>query len=739
MRPTVVIDNYDSFTWNVVEYLDAVGAVDLQVYRNDKITLEELVALNPSKLVVSPGPGHPETDGGISRGAIEYFAGKIPILGVCMGEQCIFSVFGGKVEFAGEIVHGKTSTITHDGKGIYRNVPQDIAVTRYHSLAGTHATLPPSLEVTSRTESGVIMGVRHKKYTVEGVQYHPESILSEEGKRIFRNFLDLDCGTWAEAERLQKPDASVSSAAPAKKSGSILDKIHEQRLVDIAQAKSTPGFRREDLETLVRLNVCPPLIDFPARLRQTLPEYPALMAEVKRASPSKGDIDISANAAAQALLYARAGASTISVLTEPHWFKGSLSDLRAARDAIGTLPNRPALLRKDFIIDTYQILEARVAGADTVLLIVAMLSDAELKELYDFAKSLGMEPLVEVNNAEEMKRALAIGSKVIGVNNRNLHSFAVDLGTTSNLATMVPEGTTLCALSGITGPEDVKKYVSEGVGAVLVGEALMRSTDKGEFIAYLLGYAEERTKVAKTEPLVKICGTRTSEAAVVAAEAGADLIGMIFVKGSKRCISVETGVEIATAVRARAGEVKESKVSADVRTGKIPAANDWFSYHLNAIRSAPRRPLFVGVFQNQPLDYVLDVTKTVGLDLVQLHGQEAIEWAHLISVPVVRAFRPEDRDMSRRGYHAVTLLDATSSNGQAGGLGIKLDWGAVKKVVQDGNDVLLAGGLEPENVREALEKTGAAGVDVSSGVETGGKQDLEKIKKFVQEAKSVKA
>jgi anthranilate synthase/indole-3-glycerol phosphate synthase/phosphoribosylanthranilate isomerase len=137
----ILIDNYDSFTWNVYQYLVLEGAT-VTVYRNDEITLDELIAVKPTQLVVSPGPGHPLTDSGISKDAIKHFAGKIPILGVCMGEQCIFSVFGGTVSQTGEIFHGKTSPLRHDGKGLYAGVAQDLPVTRYHSLAGTHSTLP---------------------------------------------------------------------------------------------------------------------------------------------------------------------------------------------------------------------------------------------------------------------------------------------------------------------------------------------------------------------------------------------------------------------------------------------------------------------------------------------------------------------------------------------------------------------------------------------------------------------
>ncbi|KAH0253284.1 hypothetical protein KCU84_g23833, partial [Aureobasidium melanogenum] len=280
----------------------------------------------------------------------------------------------------GEILHGKTSPLRHDGKGVYANLPQDIPVTRYHSLAGTHPTLPECLEVSSWIAvgpdggKGVIMGVRHKEYVIEGVQYHPESILTEEGRLQIKNFLYMQGGTWAENERLQKE--TKSNAQPAKTNGqtkdkqtNILEKIFARRKELIAAQKEIPSQRPIDLQAAYDLDLSPPLISFPDRLKQS-PYQLSLMAEIKRASPSKGIISISTCAPAQARIYALAGASTISVLTEPDWFKGSIDDLKAVRQALAGMPNRPAVLRKEFVFDEYQILEARLAGADTVLLIV---------------------------------------------------------------------------------------------------------------------------------------------------------------------------------------------------------------------------------------------------------------------------------------------------------------------------------------------------------------------------------
>lgn len=743
----ILIDNYDSFTWNVYQYLVLEGA-NATVYRNDEITLEQLVALNPTQLVISPGPGHPLTDSGISKAAIEHFAGKIPIFGVCMGEQCIFSVFGGTVSQTGEILHGKTSPLRHDGKGLYAGLSQDLPVTRYHSLAGTHSTLPESLELTSWIAAGpdggkgVIMGVRHKEYTIEGVQFHPESILSAEGRTMIKNFMLMQGGTWAENEKLQK-QTKPSSAGAAQtatpnsgdKKASILERIYTRRRELVEAQKLVPSQRPEDLQAAYDLDLSPPLISFPDRLKQS-PFRLSLMAEIKRASPSKGIISLSTCAPAQARTYALAGASVISVLTEPDWFKGSIDDMRAVRQALAGMPNRPAVLRKEFIFDEYQILEARVAGADTFLLIVKMLDTPLLERLYKYGQSLGMEAVVEVNTTDEMEIAVKLGSKVIGVNNRNLTTFDVDMDTTNRLMEMVPEGTTLCALSGITGPQDVEPYLKTGVGAVLVGEALMRAKDTTKFISELLGGNSEQIKSRTSEHLaVKICGTRSAEAAKAAIEAGADLIGMILVTGRKRCVSTETALAISQTVHRTPKATSSHVKSSAAGTQK---AVSFFEHKGAHALQHPSRALIVGVFQNQPLDYVLEQQRLLNLDIVQLHGQEPLEWASIIPVPVIRAFKPNDAGLAARGFHSLPLLDSG-----AGGTGEQLDLSTVVDVLRkdDGLHVLFAGGLNPDNVAKALQNLGDQAekvvcVDVSSGVETDGEQDLEKIKAFVKAAKA---
>ena len=185
----LMIDNYDSFTYNLVQYLGELGE-DLKVFRNDKITIEEIEELKPVKIVISPGPCTPK-EAGISIELIKKFAGRIPIFGVCLGHQAIGAAFGGEIVRSDRLMHGKTSMIYHNGKTIFTGLPNPFEATRYHSLIIKRETIPSCLEITAETKEGEIMGVRHKEFIIEGVQFHPESILTKVGKDLLRNFLKL--------------------------------------------------------------------------------------------------------------------------------------------------------------------------------------------------------------------------------------------------------------------------------------------------------------------------------------------------------------------------------------------------------------------------------------------------------------------------------------------------------------------------------------------------------------------
>jgi para-aminobenzoate synthetase component 2 len=185
----LLLDNYDSFTYNLAQYLGQMGQT-LEVRRNDQITLDEIEILQPERIVISPGPCTP-AEAGISVPLIERFAGKIPILGVCLGHQAIGAAFGGRVIRAPQVMHGKTSEIHHDSRTIFRGLPQDFPATRYHSLIVERKTLPRTLEISAETHDGTIMGLRHRKFKVEGVQFHPESVLTDAGFKLLKNFLGI--------------------------------------------------------------------------------------------------------------------------------------------------------------------------------------------------------------------------------------------------------------------------------------------------------------------------------------------------------------------------------------------------------------------------------------------------------------------------------------------------------------------------------------------------------------------
>lgn len=796
----LMLDNYDSFTWNLYQYLSLLGA-NVTVVRSQSCTLEELIEQHPltTHLVISPGPGHPTTDAGISMPAILHYAGKLPILGICMGLQCIYTAFGGVVDSVGTIVHGKTSKVFHDQKGLFKSVTQGIESTRYHSLAGQLGTLPDDLEVTAwsnpnapdesklHPSSSIIMAIRHKAFTIEAVQYHPESILSEEGKLLLENFLKLNGGLWADNPQYNvwksQPSPSPSNATPSSSSSlpTILQSICRQRLLDIIEAKKTPGSSPNDLKQKIKLHVAPTQLDFYRRLKQTSSHssqsstkapHVALMAEIKRASPSKGSFVTSTTPTPPeiALSYAVAGASTISVLTEPTWFKGTLMDMLSVRLALEHIPNRPAILRKDFILDTYQIDEARCYGADTVLLIVACLSEEKLELLFDYSKSLGMEPLVEVNNEEELKVALKIGSRVIGVNNRNLHDFNVDMSTTSRMVQAISQhdsnfsdssstsGVIICALSGISSRADVERYVQEGVGAVLVGESLMKANDKRMFVRELLGTTSQQSSMQTPRPfnpLVKICGIKTPEMALSTAQAGADLIGLIFVPKSRRYVTPAQATSIIHHVRSSLPKTSSSSdptESNPTQPSSLPT--EWFKLQASQIQSSPshRKPMFVGVFQDTPLPEILSIIKQVPIDYVQLHGHEPIQASNFIPIPVIKTFHirldtsinlSNYIDLFRPGYHSLPLLDSQTSN-QTGGTGEVFEWDLLDSIIpQDKTEenqlrpFVLAGGLNSDNVKEAIKKVMPLVVDVSGGVENEkGEKDLNKVKEFILAVKN---
>ncbi|SRR5579871_1928503 len=457
---------------------------------------------------------------------------------------------------------------------------------------------------------------------------------------------------------------------------------------------------------MARAAAAPAPRPFAAALRPATDDPAKLIAEVKRASPSKGLLAETFDPVAQARAYAAGGAAAISVLTEPHFFLGALEHLRAVRAAVDV-----PVLRKDFILDEYQVYEARAAGADAILLICAMLDDTMLARLYALAARLGMGALVEAHNAEELARARQIGAQMIGVNSRDLRTFAVDHDIVRKLRHEVPTESIFVAESGIADRLSAARARAWGADAILVGEALMRAPDptqKARELATASGGVFARLFGRSANPFIKLCGLAQPEHGALAAELGAGAIGFIFAP-SRRSV---------TPTQARA--VIEAAHHADPHCA----------------------PLAVGVFVNEAPETLADIVTSAKLDAIQLSGDETpdacAEVAARTQLPVIKALRlRSERDLEALDAYALSgtalLLDTPSTDGSYGGSGQTGDWALARRAAERW-PVILSGGLSPQNVTEALAAVQPAGVDVSSGIETDGVKDTVKMRAFVEAA-----
>eukprot|EP01126_Amoeba_proteus_P067226 TRINITY_DN9884_c0_g1_i6.p1 TRINITY_DN9884_c0_g1~~TRINITY_DN9884_c0_g1_i6.p1 ORF type:complete len:516 (+),score=104.06 TRINITY_DN9884_c0_g1_i6:102-1649(+) len=512
---------------------------------------------------------------------------------------------------------------------------------------------------------------------------------------------------------------------------SILQKIVSQRLLDVEVAKQLHPLQ----DILKHIETSFPVLDFKRRISSDDGKV-SVMAEVKRASPSKGDIAPGIDAAHQGFLYAQAGASAISCLTEPTWFKGTLEDMKAIRNAIHSLPNRPALLRKDFIVDEYQIYESRAYGADSLLLIVATLSDEQLRLYLQRARDLQMEPLVEVANENEMQRAINAGAQVIGINNRDLNTFKVDMNTTNRKFGLVRNY--ICGFEWYHRKSGCGT-LSTGRGEVCLGESLMRSSSAINKILELQGLPIT---------LVKICGIKTVEVAIATAEAGADFIGLVFAESSRK-VTINQAKAISSALGKRTiPKYTKNQEDQENISSWYTECSDVISKTIGVVR-----PLVVGVFANNSLDYISEIIREVGIDVVQLSGKEDPELGKEIislGIPVWKALHvSNDQDpkeiIELFGVWAASctsiLLDTQddSKRGVAlmGGTGKTFDWRIAEKISRENHlPFILAGGLSSVNVNEAVSRVNPWAVDVSSGVESSpGTKDLKKIQTFISNAK----
>eukprot|EP00435_Cladocopium_sp_Y103_P071501 s23_g37.t1 len=532
---------------------------------------------------------------------------------------------------------------------------------------------------------------------------------------------------------------------------SKLQEIVEQREKDVAAAKArkSPEDLRKDILKFQET------FGPPQSLAECIAEAEekswalALAAEFKRASPSKGDINPDLDAAEQALQYTQVGASVLSVLTEPKWFKGSLEDLKQVRMKTqewskSAGQRRPACLRKDFVIDEYQVDEALAHGADTVLLMVSILSKSKLQALVSYCREQQMEPLVEVVTTQELELALAVKARVIGVNNRNLHTLVLDKDRTASIAQELRlrgvafgagAPTKLLALSGLATAEDVAQCRAISCSGILVGEALMRAADPGSAILSMMGTSKQDSALPSTasEVLVKVCGVRRVEDASCAIAAGANLIGVIFA-ASKRQASRDQAKEVISTVR-RFGE-RQAR-AAKPSNGAGPNGSTLWS-HAVALRKACRCPLVVGVFMDQPLEEVSSTASALELDVVQLHGGEDAKFVAelqklLPDTWVIKVVHLPPKTSAENGEGQLAqlkeklssysscdaiLLDTAVKGSNSGGTGAAFDWTVAKHCQEEwGIPVIVAGGLTDANVAELVSSVRPFGVDVASGVE----------------------
>ncbi|MFH1153493.1 MAG: bifunctional indole-3-glycerol-phosphate synthase TrpC/phosphoribosylanthranilate isomerase TrpF [Pseudomonadota bacterium] len=435
------------------------------------------------------------------------------------------------------------------------------------------------------------------------------------------------------------------------------------------------------------------------------PGNAGIIAEIKKASPSKGDIRPDLDPAEYARRYTEGGARAISVLTEPHFFKGSLQDLKDARGATD-LP----VLRKDFTISSYQIYEARAAGADSILLITSILSVDQLRDYVNLTRELGMEPLVEIHSEWEFERTVACDAKIIGINNRNLQTLETDLTIAHRLAPFFLPGQIPVEASGISSREDIQKGLDAAIHNFLVGESIVRAKDTRAFIRELCETGSDKGGHVPVihrkgnRPMVKICGLTDPEEAAACARAGADAIGLVFYPKSPRAVTLDQAARIS--------------------------------------RALPPDIISTGVFVNENLETILETVLACSLKAVQLHGQEppnlVAELARtgLLVIKALFVDRAPFLVDAADFPMASALLVEHGKGALPGGNAMPWNWKLVRSMNRN-QALILAGGLSPENIADALAEADPDAVDVSSGVESSpGRKNLDAVQTFIRLVKS---
>ncbi len=455
----------------------------------------------------------------------------------------------------------------------------------------------------------------------------------------------------------------------------------------------------------VKLKKRPDPIDILPLIKQNF----FVIAETKKGSPSQGIIRKDYHPVFISAGYREAGASAISVLTEEHFFYGSKRHLPMVKENVD-LP----VLRKDFLVHPFQVYESYNLGADFVLLIAACLTDERLKELYDLTLSLGMQALIEVHTEEELKRVLPLNPKLIGINNRDLKTFHVDLGTSFRLKKMIPEDIFVISESGIRRSEDIKALKEAGFSGVLIGESLLKKADPSLALGKLLqGAFGDQGLFLKKPPLdptktfdnksprLKVCGLTNLDDYRDAVSLGADYVGFIFYSKSPRYVDKYKAAEI--------------------------------------VRGSPKNNhKIIGVFVNEEIETIKDIYYHANLDIIQLHGDETPEYVKQLNLPSWKVIRVKDRQSleSLKHYDCKTFLLDTYSKDKYGGTGksfpLELAEEALKWAADNGKNIIIAGGMSHENIETLLEsKYPPYAIDVNSSIEDRpGKKNPDKMKLF---------
>ncbi|MBI2085735.1 hypothetical protein HYT74_00170 [Candidatus Daviesbacteria bacterium] len=398
----------------------------------------------------------------------------------------------------------------------------------------------------------------------------------------------------------------------------------------------------------------------------------AIIAEIKLSSPAQPFLGKETEIVNRVQNYQDAGVDAVSVITEKHFFGGDPSFVSKIKNAV-SLP----VLQKDFIIEPYQLYEAKIAGADAILLIAKILSTKDLILFVNTAQKLGLEPIVEINNESELKKATATNTKIIAVNARNLDTFVINIDHACNLIRKTPEKFIKLGFSGISSREDIQKYKKAGTNGILIGTSLMKTKDIKKYLSSLLSVQ------------VKICGIRTLAAAKTAINAGAEFLGFNFIPTSPRYISPKKAKEIIQYIK---GKTK-----------------------------------IVGIFQNNGISQVNKTAKNLELDFVQLHGNENNEYINKIKFPVIKSIKINSKIAK---MNSVYMLLDRNKQGEGETPDLKKAENLAAKF-----PIFYAGGLTPDNVAEIVRKIQPFAVDVAGGIETDGVQDIKKIKQFIKNAK----